>query len=79
MMMPVLIYRFRKNRRIKSPIRGTGKVDHFLKNEVKPFGIRIRGPYFSESALIEAVITDLGFQVVEMVKESASIRRIIGR
>ncbi|NWG37050.1 DUF4062 domain-containing protein [Nitrososphaera sp.] len=78
-MMPVLIYRFRKNKRIKSVIRGRSNVDEFLRAEVKQYDIRIRGPFSNETALIEAVITDLGFLIAKMVKESANIRRTIGR
>lgn len=78
-MMPILIYRFRKNKGIKSVIGGRSNVDDFLRTEVKQNDIRIRGPFFSDAALIEAVITDLGFLIAKMVKESASIRRTIGR
>ena len=76
-MLPVLIYRFRKNKRISAVISGRSKVDDFLRNEVERYGIRIRGPFFDETKLIEAVITDLVFQAVEMVKECARVRRTI--
>lgn len=76
-MLPVLIYRFRKDRRIRSVVSGPSNVDDFLRKEVKQHGIRIRGPFFNETKLIEAVITDLVFQMVKMVKESASIRKTI--
>lgn len=78
-MLPVLIYRFRKDRRIRSVISGPSKVDDFLRKEVKQQDIRIRGPYFNEVQLIEAIATDLVFQVVEMVKECANVRKTIRR
>lgn len=77
--LPLLIYRFRKNRRIKSITSGGSKVDKFLEDEVMRYGIRIRGPYHSEDDLESAIMTDLVFQMVEMVKESANVRRTIGR
>jgi len=78
-LLPVLIYRFRKDRRIRSIISGSSDVDDFLRKEVKQYGIRIRGPYYDEDKLVEIIMTDLVFQVVEMVKECANIRKVIGR
>jgi len=78
-MLPVLVYRFRKNKRIRSVISGSSNVDDFLRREVRQYGIRIRGPFFNDNDLMNSITTDLVFQVVEMVKECANVRKTIGR
>jgi hypothetical protein len=80
--LPLLIYRFprlsRRGRpRQRAPRGRRSKVYVFLEDEVKRVGIRIRGPYTSESALEKAVMTDLAFQVAEMVREAATVRKTI--
>lgn len=82
--LPLLIYRFlRRTGRggsRQSASRGRrSKVTVFLEDEVKRFGIRIRGPYTSERALETAVLADLAFQVAKMVREAATVRKTIRR
>lgn len=82
-LLPTLIYRVRRARRGRgakhSVTGGRSKVDKFLREEVRAYGIRIRGPYSTEDELEKDIMIDLAFQVADMVKESARIRKIIGR
>jgi hypothetical protein len=76
--LPILVYRFRKDKRMKSVISGNSKVDKFLREEVKYHGIRIRIAHTYDE-LISTILTDLAFQVAEMVKECADVRKTISR
>jgi hypothetical protein len=77
--LPILIYRLRRGRpRRRSVVSGRSKVDVFLRNEVLPLGIRVRG-FYDEDSLEKAIMTDLAFQVADMVREDANIRKAIGR
>jgi len=81
--LPILIYRMVRTAHGRSKKRsvasGRSKVDLFLRNEVMPLGIRVRGPFYDESSLEKAIMTDLAFRVAEMVREDANFRKMIGR
>jgi hypothetical protein len=80
--LPLLIYHVKKRRGRGRPSRmrrkgRKSKVEHFLESEVKKAGIRIRGPYWKEEELLDDILEDLAYEVVELVKEATSVRRLI--
>jgi len=82
--LPVLIYQIKRRRRPGRPRKAERRgrksdVQNFLDNEVKSLGIRVRGPYGSEERLEEAVMLDLAWEVSEMVREAALVRKTIHR
>jgi hypothetical protein len=82
--LPILIYQFAKRRRPGRPGRSETRgrksmVQTFLDSEVKPLGIRVRGPYTNEEDLEEDILLDLAGEVTMMVTEAAAIRKTIHR
>lgn len=82
--LPALVYQIKRKRGRGRPraVERRGRksdVQNFLDEEIKPQGIRIRGPYRSEEALEEAVMLDLAWQVSDSVKEAALVRKTIHR
>ena len=80
--LPILIYKLVKRRRPGRPGRTERRgrksaVQNFLDDEVKPLGIRVRGPYRSEEELEEAILLDLAWEVAVLVGEAANVRKII--
>lgn len=75
--LPTLIYRFELEKRSKLQKGRKSKIQRFLDNEVKNKGVRIRGPYRRKQDLIDSVLNDLAIQIIEMVTEDASIRKIV--
>ena len=82
--LPLLIYQVKRRRKPgrpgKTERRGRkSDVQNFLDSNVKSLGIRVRGPYVSEEALEEDAMVDLAWEVAELVKEAALVRKAIHR
>jgi len=82
--LPILIYQLKRRRKPGRPrkVERRGRkseVQNFLDKEVKALGIRVRGLYVNEDALEEAVMLDLAWEIAELVRETASVRKTIHR
>lgn len=80
--LPLLIYMYKKRRKPGRPSRTRrrgrrSKVEQFLENDVKKFGIRIRGPYWKEEDVQDDVLEDLAYEMAELVKEATNVRKLL--
>lgn len=79
--LPLLIYHLKKRRpgrpSRRRPRGRKSRVEKFLENEAKRFGVRVRGPYWREESLYDVIQKDLAYEIAELVKEATSIRRVI--
>jgi hypothetical protein len=81
--IPLLIYHLKRvTRRGRPTDRQRGRrsnVEAFLDEEVKRFGIRVRGPYRREENILDAILDDLACEIVELTMEATLVRRTIHR
>ena len=78
--LPLLIYyvkRRKPGRPSRKPRGRKSKVEEALESEVKRFGIRVRGPFWKEGELYDVILEDLAYEIVELVSEATSIRKLI--
>jgi len=79
--IPLLIYYLKRRRGRGRPSgRQAGrrsKVEGFLDEEARRFGILVRGPYRREEDILDAVLNDLAYEIMGLTREVVSIRRVV--